>query len=365
MSPVEKFKQSNAKQEEIKNICRSVSHEYKTGRVVENSVIRKDQEYSIMQDIKGGTPVLIRGNWRIGKTSMLFALRNNHFKPENTIYISLEGEDQKKPLEEFEKTLCFFEAVDCIAERDDEQMDTYEVEEKIEESKDSPLVFLNKYLAEKGEHVFLAIDEIINFEDHEDKMKHVANLKKLSNVHLAIVLHHLAPYEKKFEEIFSDYKTHYIKQISPEEVKKLIQNPLRDTQITVADDAIQRVVEITGGRPIEINIICNEMLRGYPKEAYEKEDVDQIAGPLSEIWFSYPVINDTYKRIYAKAMNDEERTIIRQLAHEGEKPLSEYNADVMQSLIDTTAVVKDDEKGVYRINGEHFKRYITDTTSQA
>ena len=40
--------------------------------------------------------------------------------------------------------------------------------------------------------------------------------------------------------------------------------------------------------------------------------------------------------------------------------LADIDADVVQPLIDTTYVVKDEEKGVYRINGELFQWVVSE-----
>lgn len=64
-------------------------------------------------------------------------------------------------------------------------------------------------------------------------------------------------------------------------------------------------------------------------------------------------------------MSDNERTIINRLTKEGETPTSKFDAKTIQPLIDTAVVIKDESKGVYRLNGVLLRRVLEEETSQA
>ena len=75
---------------------------------------------------------------------------------------------------------------------------------------------------------------------------------------------------------------------------------------------------------------------------------------------SFEIAFDTYRRAYKYSINDAERKIISKLVREGEIPLSELDDDSVRMLVNSTFVIKDDEKRVYRINGGLFKRVIAE-----
>ena len=69
-------------------------------------------------------------------------------------------------------------------------------------------------------------------------MKYLADLKSLSNVQLAIVLHRFASFENSFKEIFDGYETCFVRPLTLEEVGTLVRKPLEGTQITFTDDVM-------------------------------------------------------------------------------------------------------------------------------
>ena len=136
--------------------------------------------------------------------------------------------------------------------------------------------------------------------------------------------------------------------------------------LTFTDDAIQRIFEFTGGRPMEINNVCRALMDQFSEHknyrfTYREEDIDALTG--KETWQfgeSFRVAVDTYKRVYGRSMSDEERAIIDRLIERDGVPVSEIEAEKVQPLIDTTFVAKDESKGIYRVNGVLFKRVILD-----
>lgn len=212
----------------------------------------------------------------------------------------------------------------------------------------------------------MSLDEVIGFAEQPEKLKYLADLKGLDNIQLAIVLHRFASFENSFKEIFDGYETHFVKQLTLEEVGTLVRKPLEGTQITFTDDAIQRIFEFTGGRPMEINNVCHALMDQFSEHknyrfTYRAEDIDGLTG--KETWQfgeSFRVAIDTYKRVYGRSMSDEERAIIDRLIEEGEVAVSEIDTEKVQPLIDTTFVAKDESKGIYRINGVLFKRVVSE-----
>lgn len=361
--------------ERIDEYFKNVADKYEQIRPVSDSIVRLDQEVKIAEQLRRDTPVLIRGIPRTGKTSMCRSLATHQFG-ENSIFIDAMTEEsarKNKSLEDFQKHFGEYAIARFVAER---ELPKAELEDKlnrkdeiiklIEKSQKSPFEFLNNYLLQKGEKIFLFLDEAIGLAEQQKKMEHLAGLKDLSQVQLAIVLHRFASLEDSFKEIFEGYKTHFVRSLTIEEVGALVRKPLEGTEITFTGDAIQRIFEFTGGRPMEINNLCWALMHPISKDknykfTYRAKDIDELTS--KEVWElkkSFSVAIDTYNRAYDVSMSNEERAIIDKLIKEGEVPVSEINVDTVQPLIDTTLVTKDESKEIYRINGVLFEKVISE-----
>lgn len=355
---------------------KNVADKYEQTRPVSDSIVRLDQEAEIVKQLRENTPVLIRGIPRTGKTSMGRSIKTHYFGRENSIFIDVvtqESAGSSKSPENFKKHFGEHAITRFIAERElpkAELEDIFnrkdEIIKLIEKSQKSPFEFLNNYLLQKGEKIFLFLDEAIGLAEQQKKMEHLAGLKDLSQVQLAIVLHRFASLEDSFKEIFEGYKTHFVRSLTIEEVGALVRKPLEGTEITFTGDAIQRIFEFTGGRPMEINNLCWALMHPISKDknykfTYRAKDIDELTS--KEVWElkkSFSVAIDTYNRAYDVSMSNEERAIIDKLIKEGEVPVSEINVDTVQPLIDTTLVTKDESKEIYRINGVLFEKVISE-----
>lgn len=363
------------RKERTDNYFAEVARNYEPARSIPDSIVRLDQEAKIAETLRGDKPVLIRGNWRIGKTSMTRSLETHQFGSRNSILIDAMAENPgtSESIEDFQKHFGVSAIEKFIAKRELTEAELKEkftkedeVKKQIAESQKSPFEFLNDYLAQRNEKVFLSLDEVIGFAKQPEKLKCLANLKNLRNIQLSIVLHRIASFENSFKEIFDGYETHFVRPLTLEEVGVLVRKPLEGTHITFADDAIQRIFEFTGGRPMEINNVCRALMDQFSEHknyrfTYRAEDIDGLTG--KETWQfgeSFRVAIDTYKQVYERSMSDEERTIIDRLIEIGEVPISEIDPTTVQPLIDTTFVAKDESKGIYRINGVLFKRVISE-----
>ena len=363
------------RKERIDDYFGGVARKYEQSRPIADSIVRLDQETEIAQKLRNHTPILIRGNWRMGKTSMAASLEAHQFGAESSLFIDAMGEGMGRDvsLEDFEKHFGVYKIGRFIAEKEflgAELKDRFEKEDhirkQIQKSQKKPFEFLNDYLSEKGEKVFLSLDEVIGLAEQPEKLKYLAGLKNLSQVQLAVVLHRFASLENSFKEIFDGYETHFIRPLTIEEVGTLIRRPLEGTSITFTDDAVQKVFEFSGGRPMEVNNFCHALMDQFSEHkkyrfTYRAEDIEELAG--KETWQlgeSFRVAIDTYRRVYSRSMSDGERAITDRLVQEGEILTSEVSPDTIQPLIDTTFVTRDDTKGVYRISGELFKRVLAD-----
>jgi hypothetical protein len=363
------------RKERIANYFDKAGDKYEQHKPIPDSLVRLDQEAEIAEKLHTNTPVLIRGNWRIGKTSMVKSLATHQFGEENTIYIDVNdyNKSEDESLVDFQKRFGTHTIANFIAEREHADSKSIDIDGRkdeiiiqINESQQSPFEFLNDYLGKKDEKVFLSLDEVISYSRQPEIMRYLSSLKDLSQVQLAIVLHRMASDENSFKEIFGGYETYFMRALTMEEVGIIVRKPLEGTKITFTHDAIQRIFGFTGGRPMEVNNICKALMdensehKNY-RFTYRAEDIDGLT--KIETWklkVPFESAVNTYKHIYSYSLNNEERTIIdRLIKEERGVSVSEINAHTVQSLIDTTFVTKDENNGVYRINGELFKRVLS------
>lgn len=73
------------KQDKIREFFNKVSRGYENSSPIIDSIVRLDQEKAIGEELDSGTPVLIRGNWRMGKTSMVFSLISHRYGRANSV----------------------------------------------------------------------------------------------------------------------------------------------------------------------------------------------------------------------------------------------------------------------------------------
>lgn len=353
----------------------NIVDKYEQRSPISDSVVRLDQEAEIADTLRSNKPVLIRGNWRMGKTSMVRSLEAHQFGSENSIFIDVMGENVGKGVstEDFRKYFGVDAIAEFIAEKElfgselkDKIKREDEIREQIAESQKTSFEFLNDYLAQRGEKVFLSLDEAIGLVEQPEKLKCLADLKGLSNIQLAVVLHRFASVEDQLKAIFQGFETHFVRPLTLEEVGILVRRPLSGTRVTFTDSAIQKIFEFTGGRPMEINNVCRALMSRFSKHknqkfTYNGNDIDTLTKKTTwylEESFSSAIRN--YKQVYTRSMNDEERAIIDRLIKDGEVSVSEIEAEKVQPLIDTTFVAKDEDRGTYRVNGELFKQVVLD-----
>ena len=275
------------RKEKIDKYFSTVADKYPQAMPVPDSMVRLDQEADIAEKLRSHMPVLIRGNWRMGKTSMVRSLETHQFGAKHSLFIDAMTEylGEEESLEDFQNHFGADSVVEFIVERefgDVKPKDRYpkedEIKQQMTKSRKSPFEFLNEYLAQKDEEMFLSLDEVVGFIKQPEKMKYLASLKDLSQIRLAIVLHRIASFEDSFQEIFVGYETHFVRPLIVEEVGRLVRKPLDGTKITFTDDAIRRILEFTGGRPMEVNQVCRALMTQFSEHknyrfSYRAEDI--------------------------------------------------------------------------------------------
>ncbi len=337
------------------------------------SVVRLDQEAAIVADLGTGTPVLVRGNWRIGKTSMILTVAKAHFQDESAMYIDVghyAGSKSESSPEGFRKLFGIDHVRDLIVDKEnvDQGSPSYydrprreEVKKDIIDSDKGAFEYLNDYLNARGEHAVVGIDEVIGYSGRPEMLQHIADISKFPSIRLMVVLHRFHEHEPMFRSLFESFDSQYIRTLALEETARLVRHGLRETPIKFTDGAVEAVHEFTGGRPMEINNLCAAMFDPFRvsdyaihRDVYEAKDILKFTE--EDFWKTrevFQVATHTYERVFRHAMSAQERALISGLL-KGENFL---DGDV-SSLAEVNAVRKDPNTGRWHINGRLFQRIM-------
>ncbi len=360
--------QERLSNEKIYDFYNEIAGKFSTaGYPVPDSVVRLDQEAKIVEDLDAGKKVLIRGYWRMGKTSLMSSIAT-HFYPNNSLRLDASRETSSASIDEFKHRFAAEEISEFIALKElagadwDERVDyEEEVLTKLLNSGAEPLIYLNDYLRSKGTEAYLGIDELISFADQAEKLQYLADLN-LDHIKLVMVLHRLAKYEPALDELFRDnYSKHFVRPLTGNEEHLLLSEPLRNTGLSFDKDAEDEIGDFSGGRPLEINCFANALMRSnskffQPKKTYglkQTETINQSAlYPLND---SFEVPIETYRKIFNTALSDKEKVIVTDSAHS--RNLNSLTDEEARPLVESAVLVPDPENG-YRTNGELFKKVV-------
>ncbi|MDP3769701.1 MAG: hypothetical protein Q8R40_02070 [bacterium] len=108
------------RKERINDYFGNVARKYEWAMPISDSIVRLDQEAEIAGELHDGASVLIRGNWRMGKTSMVRSLETHQFGAESSLFIDAMGEGMGRDvsLEDFKKHFGAYKISRFIAERE-------------------------------------------------------------------------------------------------------------------------------------------------------------------------------------------------------------------------------------------------------
>ncbi|MDD2655973.1 MAG: hypothetical protein PHQ18_00155 [Patescibacteria group bacterium] len=331
---------------------------------IERSIVRLDQEKKIQDTLLAGQNVAIRGLKRIGKSSMLNSLVND-FGADNSIKFDAIPILSDSSLDYFKKRFGLYEVCKFIRQKEIEQgkqASIEEIREKITESGQTPFEYLNQYLKDNNIKCFIAIDEVVNVIDNEGFLRYIASLGNLDELQIALVLHFVdIENNKMLQKIFGeDYQEFYIRPLTLEETRLLVEKDLEGSYLTFAPDAIEKIYEFTGGKAREINYFVNEFLAEFcsvdvKKLNYTASDMEDV---IERIERNFDNIFNHYRQVFQKTFNDEERDVLKKIMQGKKLPFALSNEGIMQNLLDTMWVTKDEENQVYRLNGQVLEMFF-------
>jgi hypothetical protein len=166
-------------------------------------------------------------------------------------------------------------------------------------------------------------------------------------VKLGLVCHRHREADELFESLSQrpNAKTFFVPNITDEELAHLVRTPAREHGVTVSDELLQALSQVSGRRPWEAFVFSHLVTRGL-----EDGFKGTLAAELIEPWLSVDALTeveegqavvDNALRVLTTAMNDNERTVVNLLATGGEGEVPE---DALASL----------QQSAYLESGEGF-----------
>ncbi len=365
------------RQGNIERYFKKLAQKYDSFSPVEDSQVRRTIEQAVTEDLQAGKPVLVRSHWRMGSSSLIKAVTQRNFA-ENSIVTDCQGfsYEEGTPIEVVGQTFAIWEIAEYIASKQvsDPGLDAYDrgnaVEREIESSGKTPAEFLNDFLAERGETAILAVEEAVTFEDPQ-RLQLIAQIKDLPNIKLMVMLHRISAMEGAYSQVFEGFTSHYLQPVDLEEATMIIRGPLEGSGIRFTDGAIKALYEASGGRPMEINSLCQLLLdpsggektHYVPRVIYDEASVRAMIDHVLKSNLMYDDgflrnVGNNYEQIWYVGLRSEERELITQIARDGISFGEEVNVGAIQPLIDLALVQVEPDKKTYRVNGELLRAFI-------
>ena len=229
-------------------------------KYVDDSVVRVDQTEKIVESLLNNRMVVVfvRGFWRVGKTSLLHSVAKK-FGQEDSLIIDAGGESwfdfNQKEFEDFKKVFCINSVAKFLEEKSGKKKE--EIEKEIECSGLYPLAYLNSQVVLKDKTIFVALDEVIGFVNSKEFADYIDEIRRLTNLHVVVVVHSNVSYEDSFKNNFLKDKENteviFPRALTVEEIALMVQKYKGDMEIALSQEALALIHEYTGGMPREVN----------------------------------------------------------------------------------------------------------------
>lgn len=376
IDPLDYFK---GDRDTMEKYFREIAWSISVGMPVEHSVVRVKQQNEIMEDLEKGVPVVVEAHKRHGKTSMLKSLGNEWIEKRGIapLYIDLNVKDWKWKSMSSEKFNEEFgrDDIEAFVKYNFPNISQEEIEK---EMGNNPFKALDNLMEKTGKQILLEIDEIFSVAKKNDGRLELLlqNIKNLKNIKVIIAWHPFDTFSNQAEVAFNGYKRTPIEPLTFDDTKILLGKPFKDinSDITFSDEAVQRIFDYTGGRPLDSNQFLAQLLgvgnaKAVLRMRYEKKDIDDFINinnlNISEVYENiFPATCLDMKTIYNSDLNEKHKEIINLLVKSGgEIKTSLIDEKNASELIKLGFVTKNEINNTYKINGELllnlFKEVVT------
>ena len=354
------------------------------------SRVRLDIQGAIARDLKNGRPVIIRGLYQSGKTSLLFSLMNNELKGENYIHIDSSTCLDKDSVNfvypvvtllvnrdfGFDTTknelLSILENRAREAGKDPETAyDEYEATERelfnlhLEEIQAwktktgrSELEYLNEFLAAEGETAYLLFDETTRYFQKEstEAINMLESAKSLSNIRSAYVIHYAPSLSQEIDTFSKGVEEYWMRPLKPFETRTVVEEAAEGRNISISKKAADRIHALTGGRPFEQRELISRifMLHENLRMIGIRHVEEAATWVMQEDMQRFNLIGGQNLR----ALSDEDRALLSLIVKLG--PISKKGVleEDVAPLIKAGVLAEDRDARTYRINGILFENMV-------
>ncbi len=365
VEPLEFF---NNNSEAVRDHFRKLEMEYSNVLPVKDSVVRIEQQQKIIDDLEEGVPTVVEAYWRHGKTSMLKSI-GREWEEKNDIEplymdVSMREHDWKNAsAEETRESFGEYNVSRYLRQFPDIEPEEYEAERKDK----TPFQALDSLMQKQGKRVLVEMDELLGIAQKGDGSFEaiMQDMKGLKNISVLIAWHPLDTLAKEADVAYAGYERKPIKPLSIEDAKTLIERPLKsvDSKVSFSDDAIKKIYDYAGGRPMDMNLFCAQLTGGSKFDAvqkmrYEADDIETFIkkNNLSNTRIASDAFTATCKNIpdlFNHILMGEHKNAIEKMAREnGQVASSELSQDIANELINLGLIVKEEKSDTYRINGQ-------------
>lgn len=340
------------------------------------------QEGEILADLNAGKPIIVRGMWGTGKTSLLFSLMGR-FGDVSSFYVQCG-----RPRATASATKDSLNAVITRKIMTRLGLDT-EDKRLTSTIMTDPVGFLDQHFANLGGRALLIVDEAVRYLSEPQVLRYIAGFGKYSNVSLAVVIHFR--YEAEIEDVFSGFNRHVVRPMNLQEIDALVGHYVRDTGVSLSKSAKARLRAISGGRPLEVAHLVDLLLspRHYIHEPTSSNLTARDVNRMMEKF--YAIVRDIGAESEANGRHEDiacsvecseaasttwvfyhYRNIVRRIGDAGRQLMSElaqrdldqsdilarFSPELVQDLMDMTIVGYNRNSKRYYLNGELFRAYV-------
>ncbi len=286
--------------------------------------MRTALEDEVARSLTGGNHALIRGFWRIGKTELLKASLKKACERTGgaAFYLDLRDPERDDGLPRTkESVLARLKAkVDTFVQRVGAG--------QLQVDAARPL----QALGELAAPLFVGIDEAIALKAlGQPTMSAMLEdlLQTPKNVKLVLVGHRHREADGLFDALSQkpNVQTFFVPPVTPDELAHLVRTPARAAGVTVADELLEGLAQVSGRRPWELFVFAHLATRELP-DGFKGE----LKAELLEPWLSLEALTevdegqavvDNALRILTTAMSEGEKAVVDLLATQGEGEVPE------------------------------------------
>jgi len=315
-------------------------------------------------------PILLRGIWRTGNTSIMRALaKEMGYSGENadlSLNLSMRKADFNLPrmslLDFLEKKVYLTGGVSkilgCIRGKKDFS-ELKQIEEELKESGISPLKYLDQELSktEDRKKALLVIDEATVLLKYPEALQEMNSWGNFNNIMVIANMHRIGNSEELIREELSNFEQVSVRNLTLDETKKITRIMMPDIYKSLSGDDFEELYSTTGGHPYELVMLCTYLKEYYSDNQQFGSLLKELTNPKSMTW-QY-LVNNSYDRVKEFTFSDSEKVLIKDIL-EG-KEMSEEDCDELGEGLAEIGILKKEkvgEKHIYKINGSAFEGYL-------